>query len=105
MNSWLTGCVASVGARLCFGRVHIFVTNSGSPPSNLFKSTAPQAWRAVADQLLRSTIRLVTNTSPRIQRDFCGRLISINSSAINRPVLGGLARRLYPSLTAVIGHL
>lgn len=29
-----------------FGRIDICVTNSGGPPSNLFKNTQPEDWRA-----------------------------------------------------------
>src|SRR5882724_2268443 len=46
--------VADVEKR--FGRVDICVTNTGGPPSNLFKNTPPEAWRSAVDQLLMSTI-------------------------------------------------
>ncbi len=39
--------VVAVEARL--GRVAICVTNSGGPPSNVFKNTLPEAWGAALD--------------------------------------------------------
>jgi 3-oxoacyl-[acyl-carrier protein] reductase len=78
--------VAAVEAR--FGRVDICVTNSGGPPSNLFKNTPPEAWRAALDQLLMSTISFARETLPRMQKNKWGRLITITSSAVKQPVDG-----------------
>src|SRR3977135_2516057 len=52
--------VAAVETR--FGRIDICVTNSGGPPSNVFKHTPPEAWRAALDQLLMSTIYFAKET-------------------------------------------
>jgi len=71
-----------------FGRVDICVTNSGGPPSNLFKNTPPEAWRLALDQLLMSTIYFATETLPRMQKNKWGRLITITSSAVKQPVDG-----------------
>jgi len=78
--------VAVVEAR--FGRTDICVTNSGGPPSNLFKNTPPEAWRAALDQLLMSTIYFARETLPRMQKNKWGRLITITSSAVKQPVDG-----------------
>jgi len=78
--------VAEVEAR--FGRVDICVTNSGGPPSNQFKNTPPEAWRAALDQLLMSTIYFAKETLPRMQKNKWGRLITITSSAVKQPVDG-----------------
>lgn len=78
--------VAAVEAR--FGRVDICVTNSGGPPSNQFKNTPPEAWRAALDQLLMSTISFARETLPRMQKNKWGRLITITSSAVKQPVDG-----------------
>jgi hypothetical protein len=76
---------------LGFARIDICVTNSAAPPSNLYMSTAPEAWRA-ADQLLRSTIRSAKKISPRIQkRDWEG-LSAFTSSALLQSVNDGLVR-------------
>jgi hypothetical protein len=46
-----------------FGRIDIRVTNSADPPSNLFKYTPPEAWRAALDQLPMSTIYFAKGSS------------------------------------------
>lgn len=82
----VTSFVAAVEVR--FGRVDICVTNSGGPPSNLFKSTTPEVWRAAIDQLLMSTISFAREALPRMQKNKWGRLITITSSAVKQPVDG-----------------
>ena len=71
-----------------FGRIDICVTNSGGPPSNLFKNTPPEAWRSAVDQLLMSTIYFAKEVLPRMQKKKWGRLITITSSAVKQPVEG-----------------
>jgi 3-oxoacyl-[acyl-carrier protein] reductase len=71
-----------------FGRIDICVTNSGGPPSNLFKNTPPEAWRVALDQLLMSTVFFAKETLPRMQKNKWGRLITITSSAVKQPVDG-----------------
>ncbi len=78
--------VAAVEDR--FGRIDICVTNSGGPPSNSFKNTKPDDWRAAVDQLLMSTIFFARETLPRMQKNKWGRLITITSSAVKQPVDG-----------------
>ena len=78
--------VAAVEAR--FGRIDICVTNSGGPPSNLFKNTQPEDWRAAVDQLLMSTVNFAREVLPRMQENKWGRLITITSSAVKQPVEG-----------------
>jgi hypothetical protein len=45
-------------AKVCFCIAGIRVTNSGGPPSNMFKNTPPEARRSVLDQLLKGSIYL-----------------------------------------------
>src|ERR1700694_663224 len=78
--------VAAAEAR--FGRIDICVTNSGGPPSNLFKSTNAEDWRSAVDQLLMSTVFFAKETLPRMQKNKWGRLITITSSAVKQPVDG-----------------
>lgn len=78
--------VAAVETR--FGRIDICVTNSGGPPSNLFKNTPPEAWRAALDQLLMSTVYFAKEVLPRMQKNKWGRLITITSSTVKQPVDG-----------------
>ncbi len=82
----VTDFVAAVETH--FGRLDICVTNSGGPPSNLFKNTPQEAWRAALDQLLMSTIYFAKETLPRMQKNKWGRLITITSSAVKQPVDG-----------------
>src|SRR5258707_9480410 len=82
----VTDFVAAVETH--FGRLDICVTNSGGPPSNLFKNTPQEAWHAALDQLLMSTIYFAKETLPRMQKNKWGRLITITSSAVKQPVDG-----------------
>ncbi len=82
----VTNFVDAVETR--FGRLDICVTNSGGPPSNLFKNTPQEVWRAALDQLLMSTIYFAKETLPRMQKNKWGRLITITSSAVKQPVDG-----------------
>jgi 3-oxoacyl-[acyl-carrier protein] reductase len=77
---------AAVEAR--FGRLDICVTNSGGPPSKVFKDTKPEDWRTALDQLLMSTVYFAKETLPRMQKNKWGRLITITSSAVKQPVNG-----------------
>jgi 3-oxoacyl-[acyl-carrier protein] reductase len=78
--------VAAVETR--FGRLDICVTNSGGPPSNLFKNIKPEGWRTALDQLLMSTVFFARETLPRMQKNKWGRLITITWSAVKQPVDG-----------------
>jgi 3-oxoacyl-[acyl-carrier protein] reductase len=93
-----------------FGRVDICVTNSGGPPSNVFKNTKPEDWRSAFDQLLMSNISFAKETLPRMQKSKWGRLITITSSAVKQPVDGSLlsGRASYVSGTSIAvegGHV
>jgi NAD(P)-dependent dehydrogenase (short-subunit alcohol dehydrogenase family) len=61
----VTEFFAAVGIR--FRRFDICVTNSAGPPSNLFESTPPEAWRSALGQLLMSTIYFVKEVLPRAE--------------------------------------
>jgi 3-oxoacyl-[acyl-carrier protein] reductase len=82
----VTAFVAAAQAR--FGRIDICVTNSGNPPSNVFKNTSPGAWPAALDKLLMSTMFFAEECLPRMQSNNWGRLITITSSAVKQPVDG-----------------
>lgn len=71
-----------------FGRIDICVTNSGGPPSKLFRDTNPEDWQSAANQLLMSTVFFAKETLPRMQKNKWGRLITITSSAVKQPVDG-----------------
>ncbi len=78
--------VAAVEHR--FGRIDICVTNSGGPPSKMFKDTNSSDWKSAVDLLLMSTVFFAKETLPRMQKNKWGRLITITSYAVKQPVDG-----------------
>ena len=78
--------VAAVEHR--FGRIDICVTNSGGPPSKLFKDTSSSDWQSAVDLLLMSAVSFARETLPRMQKNKWGRLITITSYAVKQPVDG-----------------
>jgi 3-oxoacyl-[acyl-carrier protein] reductase len=82
----VTAFVAAVENR--FGRVDICITNSGGPPSKLFKDTKSSDWKSAVDLLLMSTVFFAQETLPRMQKNKWGRFITITSYAVKQPVDG-----------------
>jgi 3-oxoacyl-[acyl-carrier protein] reductase len=78
--------VAAVEKR--FGRVDICITNSGGPPSKLFKDTESSDWKSAVDLLLMSTVFFAKATLPLMQKNKWGRLITITSYTVKQPVDG-----------------
>jgi 3-oxoacyl-[acyl-carrier protein] reductase len=78
--------VAAVEKR--FGRVDICITNSGGPPSKLFKDTDSSDWKSAVDLLLMSTVFFAKETLPLMQKNKWGRLITITSYTVKQPVDG-----------------
>ncbi len=80
-----------------FGRVDICVTNSGGPPSNMFKNTKPEDWRSAFDQLLMSSIT-VNNVCPGYTRtarlDGLASTISARSGSKPEEVLANREREI-----------
>lgn len=71
-----------------FGRIDICITNSGGPPSKLFKDTNSSDWQSAVDLLLMSAVFFARETLPRMQKNKWGRLITITSYAVKQPVDG-----------------
>jgi 3-oxoacyl-[acyl-carrier protein] reductase len=71
-----------------FGRIDIYITNSGGPPSRSFAETKSEDWQAAVDQLLMSTVFFARETLPRMKKNNWGRFITITSSAVKQPVDG-----------------
>jgi len=78
--------VAAVAQR--FGRVDICITNSGGPPSKLFKDTNSSDWQSAVNLLLMSTVSFARETLPHMQKNNWGRFITITSYAVKQPVDG-----------------
>jgi 3-oxoacyl-[acyl-carrier protein] reductase len=85
-SSAVASFVAGVETR--FGRLDICITNSGGPPSKLFKDTQTQDWKAAVDLLLMSTVFFAQEALPRMQKNKWGRFITITSTAVKQPVDG-----------------
>lgn len=85
-RSAVAAFVAAVEQR--FGRVDICVTNSGGPPSKLFKDTNSSDWQSAIDLLLMSAVFFAQETLPRMQKNNWGRFITITSYAVKTPVDG-----------------
>ena len=71
-----------------FGRVDIGVANAGGPPSKPFHSTTVEDWRAAFDLNFMSTLYLVRELLPYMQRQKWGRLVAITSIAAKQPADG-----------------
>jgi 3-oxoacyl-[acyl-carrier protein] reductase len=71
-----------------FGRVDICITNTGGPPSKLFKATTEQDWRTWIDQLLMSAVYFAQAVMPRMQKNKWGRFLTITSYSAKEPVVG-----------------
>ncbi len=69
-----------------FGRIDICVTNAGGPPAKQFLEISLDEWRAAADQMLLSAIYFARGVLPRMQRQRWGRLITITSITVKRPL-------------------
>src|SRR5271168_4933326 len=82
----VAGFVAAV--ERCFGRIDICVTNSGGPPSKMFKDTNSSDWKSAVDLLLMSTVFFAKETLPRMQKNKWGRFITITSYTVKQPVDG-----------------
>jgi len=82
----IAGFVVAVEAR--FGRVDICITNTGGPPSKLFKVITEQDWRTWIDQLLMSTVYFAQEVLPRMQKNQWGRFLTITSYSVKQPVEG-----------------
>src|SRR5262245_13528441 len=54
------GFVETVERR--FGKLDICVTNSGGPPSKVFRDTTVEDWKSATDQLLMSTVAFARET-------------------------------------------
>jgi 3-oxoacyl-[acyl-carrier protein] reductase len=82
----VAGFVAAVEAH--FGHLDICITNSGGPPSKLFRDAQTEDWKAAIDLLLMSTVFFAQQALPRMQKNKWGRFITITSTAVKQPVDG-----------------
>ncbi|MBI3664963.1 MAG: SDR family oxidoreductase [Acidobacteria bacterium] len=71
-----------------FGAVHIGVANAGGPPSTSFAETKLDEWRMAFELNFMSTVHLVRELLPRMQRQKWGRIVTITSVTVKQPVDG-----------------
>jgi 3-oxoacyl-[acyl-carrier protein] reductase len=76
----VTDFVAAVETRL--GQIDICVTNSGGLPSNLFRNTPPEAWRAALGPASDEHLCVARETLPRLQKNKWRRLITTTLSMV-----------------------
>jgi 3-oxoacyl-[acyl-carrier protein] reductase len=69
-----------------FGGVDLLFTNSGGPPTGAALSFDEQAWRAAADLLLFSTIRMIRSAVPSMMRRGGGAILVGTSSSVKEPI-------------------
>jgi 3-oxoacyl-[acyl-carrier protein] reductase len=70
------------------GTVHIGVTNAGGPPSKTFADTSIDDWRCAFDLNFMSTLYMVRELLPHMQKQKWGRIVSITSITVKQPTDG-----------------
>jgi 3-oxoacyl-[acyl-carrier protein] reductase len=78
------------------------MTNSGGPPAGPAVSFDDDAWRAAADLLLFSTIRMIRGAVPHMERRGGGAILVSTSSSVKEPIQNlGLSTVLRASVSAL----
>ncbi|HYM11485.1 MAG TPA: SDR family oxidoreductase [Bryobacterales bacterium] len=71
-----------------FGRVDIGIANAGGPPSKAFADTAIEDWEQAFALNFMSTLYLVRELLPHMQKQKWGRIITITSITVKQPTEG-----------------
>jgi 3-oxoacyl-[acyl-carrier protein] reductase len=69
-----------------FGGVDICVTNAGGPPAKGFLAASIEEWRKAVDANFLSTVFFAREVIPHMQRQHCGRIITLTSITTKQPV-------------------
>ncbi len=69
-----------------FGTVHILVTNAGGPPTGEFVKLSDEQWLDAVNLTLMSTVRLIREVIPHMQKQNWGRIINITSVSVKQPI-------------------
>ena len=71
-----------------FGTVDIGVANAGGPPSKAFADTSVPDWRNAFDLNFMSTLYLIRELLPHMQKQRWGRIVTITSITVKQPTDG-----------------
>ncbi len=71
-----------------FGRVDIGVANAGGPPSKPFSETTLEDWRNAFELNFMSTLYLLRELLPHMQKQKWGRIVTITSITVKQPTEG-----------------
>ncbi len=71
-----------------FGSVDIGVANAGGSPSKPFAETTVEDWRNAFDLNFMSTLHLVRELLPHMQKQKWGRIVTITSITVKQPTEG-----------------
>lgn len=76
------------GALERYGRADILVANAGGPKPGPSEALSDDDWRAAHDLTLMSVVRLAEYALPAMKREGWGRVVTIQSGTILRPMAG-----------------
>ncbi len=68
-----------------FGALHVLVTNAGGPPAGNFRDFNDEQWIKAVELNLMSTVRLIRNAAPGMQKQKWGRIVNIVSLTVKQP--------------------
>ncbi|MGH7961952.1 MAG: SDR family oxidoreductase, partial [Candidatus Binatia bacterium] len=71
-----------------FGTVHVLVANTGGPPLGSFKKVSDADWESAFALNFLSTVRLIRQTLPYMEKQKWRRIISVMSAAVKEPMDG-----------------
>jgi len=102
-----TGPAAAVeGAVQALGGLDGLLVNSGGPPPGTFRELDEDAWRRAIDGTLQSSLRLIREALPHLERGHDAAVLIILSSSVREPIAGLLASNvLRPGLSGLIKTL
>lgn len=72
----------------CFGTVHVLVANTGGPPLGGFRKVTDADWENTFALNFLSTVRLIRQALPHMEKQQWGRIISVMSAAVKEPMDG-----------------
>jgi 3-oxoacyl-[acyl-carrier protein] reductase len=69
-----------------FGKVDILVTNCGGPPRATFHEIATDQWDQAYNNVLKSTIEMISEAFPHMRASHWGRIVNIASVTAKQPI-------------------